>query len=1123
MNNSQFCHLHVHDQYSQLDGIGTAEEYAKQAKQLGFQFLGLTNHGNVDGLIQLQKACDKEGVGPVLGCELYVVKNIKEKTSANHMTVFVKDDEGWQNLLQILSYANLQGFYRKPRVDCSYFLDHCEGLVLLTGCCDTFLCTDWGLSFLDDLDERMSWDLYFEVMPHNIDSQIKANQMAIKCAYETVEEGLIPPLVATNDCHYIEEDDWEAQEVLLAIQRGAKWSDKDRWRFNIKGLYLKSEQEMVKSFEEQGVLTDEEIDWAMEKTLEVAEKCSDFRIKKQNISLPIIGKEKENPDELLWRLCNETDRVILTEEGEWAFEYWERFQEEYNLVVEKKFSQYFIIVKEIVDWCKDNAILVGPGRGSVGGCLLAYLLGITLVDPIKYGLLFSRFIAPDRIDYPDIDLDFEHDKRHLVMQHLKDLYGVNNVANIVTFLRMKGRGAVRDVCRVFETPLTEADSFAKSIDDSGEVRENTRIREAVKNTEIGNRFARKYPKVIQVAQKIEGQVRGYGKHAAGMIVSSENLTDGTRCNLIRGNNEDLSINWEMNDAEYVGLMKLDILALSTMTIFGECVRLIKENNSGLDEFELEKIPLDDPKVYKDLSEGNTIGVFQFTGYASTQLIKKMGVEKFEDLAVVTSLARPGPSESGMLDLFVERKKGKKWNLTNDAYDKITKETYGVLVYQEQVMQVISEVAGLSYATSDRIRKIIAKTRSAREFEPYRVEFIEGCKKQKTFSEKQANKFWEGLLQWAGYGFNKAHAIEYAMIGYWSAWLKLNYPKEFLCAALTYEPDSKKNGLVKEAYRLGFEVMTPKVGISDPLKWIAKGTVLYAPFISIKSIGEKKAIAASGFRRVSSKQGFFKIESTGEKKSQLEILLEEVGAFGPGIPDGASKHFRFTISNNPTLLYSNMFKLFPILRPNKIDDALKAKVRIPGVFKKIRFNNSNLLQCQDCELRKEARAPVMPSKGLYNIALAGEAPGRNEDLEGIGFVGKTGDEILWPEFEKYGLKRIKFHITNIVKCYPRLTKTPDKIHIQKCLSWFQEELKFLNCRLVLGFGNTCVKAFLDEDGGIKKLNGTTQWLDRWQFWVCWSIHPAAVIYNPHDKELFQQGIRNFIDTLKSLGDFDEILF
>ncbi|MBU2249667.1 MAG: DNA polymerase III subunit alpha, partial [Gammaproteobacteria bacterium] len=854
-----FAHLHVHNEYSQLDGMGTATQYAERAKELGFESLALTNHGNVDGLIQFQRACDKVGVNPIAGCELYVVpdRHRKEKgEKRGHATVLVKNHAGFENLMQMLTVANLEGFYYKPRVDYETMLKHLEGLVLLTGCSDSFLFShkpDNGK--LDDmfLDLIRKEDTYVEIMPHDIEQERRVVEWWLKNGVSPV------PFVATNDCHYVMEDDWESQEVLLAMQRKAKWSDKDRWRFNIKGLHLRSAEEMFQAFRAQGILDNWQIRDAMERTVEVAEKCAGFRIEKQRMFLPTppdyVGKDA---NEELWRLCE-----VACEGRPEA--YWDRLNEEMDLIEGKGFSRYFLIVYELANWCRRNDVMVGPGRGSVGGSLMAYLLGITTVDPLRFDLLFSRFISQDRIDYPDIDLDFEDRKRHLVIQHLEDLYGRNNVANIATFLRMKAKMVVRDVARVFEIPLKDVDEFAKSIED-GDAHDTDRISRFVKSKE-GRGFARKYPDVVRHASRLEGQVRGYGTHAAGIIVSGEDLRGGTKCNLISPSGN-VSINWEMGDSEYMGLMKLDILGLNTLSVLSECRRLILENHGDqlathpesdccfvcrkenltdqveyLGEFDFPNLPLDDPKVYKELSAGNTHGTFQFTGYACTELIKRMCVSNFEDLVQAISLARPGPADSGMTDLFVKRKHGEKWSRKHDTFEDVTKDTYGVVVYQEQVMNVIHKVAGLPYETADKIRKVIGKKRDAKEFAPFKEAFIQGCRKQKTFTDQEAEDFWVELQNHAHYSFNRSHAVEYAMIGYWTAWVKFRYPTEFLCASLTYEGDSKKPGLVKEAYRLGLQVVPPKVGISDAIKWIARGNRLYVPFKEVKGIGEKTALQA----------------------------------------------------------------------------------------------------------------------------------------------------------------------------------------------------------------------------------------------------------------------------------------
>ena len=1088
MLNSLFVHLHIHSEYSQLDGFGTADNYAKRAKEMGFTHLALTDHGNVDGVLKWQTACKKNGIKPIIGCELYVVPDatVKEKEERYHITVLVKNEEGWQNLLQMLTYANLTGFYHRPRVSYDVVLNHLAGLVVLTGCSGSPLIDDTGKQFVDLL--RQKEDTYLEIMPHCIPSQVKVNDIVKRTPGK---------FVATNDCHYILEKQWKSQEVLLAIQRKAKWNDPNRWKFGFTGLHLRSADEMMEEFQKQNIFDSVSIRKAMRNTLEIAAKCQDFEIKRQSISLPRVPKFKDHdPDTLIGEICGKSKRVPRYETGEWALEYWQRFQEEYKLITEKKFSEYFVIVWELVNWCRENDIMVGPGRGSVGGSLIAYLMGITDVDPIKYKLLFSRFIAEDRIDFPDIDIDFQDDKRHLVREHLKELYGEHNIAGIATFMTMKGRAVVRDVARVFEIPFNDIDELAKAVTPARQSDETRWIDGqgdddliwAIDNTPAGQMFKRKYPQVVEFALELEGQVRGYGQHAAGVIVSREDIRQGDRAYLIERNGEIL-VNWDGNDAEYMGLMKLDILGLHTLSVLNECKKLVFQDHGVKIDF--NEIPLDDPKVFEMISEGHTTGLFQFSGFACTQLGKDMLPNSFDMLVHLISLARPGPANSGMTKRFVEKKKkGGVFVRRHPTYASITEDTLGEVIYQEQVMEIMVKIAGVPYSMADKIRKVIGKKRKASEFKPYEDAFKEGCKKVGIFSEKEADDFWKGLQEYAQYAFNRSHAVEYSLIGYWTAWLKSHYPTEFMCASLTHGGENRVEGLVKEAYRLGLSVFPPKVGISKATTWQAKGKRLIAPFIIIKGIGESLALQAALYKRVEHAQGFFKIETKG-KQTKLEKLLESAGAFDEdSIPDMALSLFSFDFRNQPP--------------PDPS----------PEMIQSIRFK-LDIDDCHECDLRKECSHPVCPSKGQYNIMVIMEAPGRKEDEKGVGLVGDAGD-ILWGEMAKYGLKRIMFHVTNVVKCWPSITKTPKYPHIDTCTKlWLNKEIEELKPKLILAGGNS-VMYYLCGKTGITSMNAKTEWNEKVKAYVCWTVHPAAVLHNANLKFAFQDGMENFFKTLQKFG-------
>ena len=1144
-----FGHLHIHNEFSYLDGFGSAENYAKEAKKAGFNFLALTNHGNLDGLIKFQKACDKEGVHPILGCEAYIVPDILRKEKGEkrgHVTLLVKNETGWQNLCRLMTKANMEGFYYKPRIDFNLLLNHCDGLVVLTGCGSSFLLLPGGAELFHSLIEKIGDDIYLEIMPHNMQEQIDINQI---CVDMNKSSGV--PLVATNDCHYISADDETTQEVLLAIQTKAKWEDVNRWKFEIKGLYLRTANEMRKAFVAQDFFTDQEIEDALAITEEISQKCQ-FKIPKQDISLPKVpGYEDEDPGKFIWEIA---EKKLLDISKDWdtkkVNQYFDRLSEEWKLINDKGFAPYFMIVWELINWCKTNKIMVGPGRGSVGGSLLAYLMGITAVDPIKYNLLFSRFIAEDRIDYPDIDMDFEDWKRPLVREHLKELYGKNHVAAISTFMTMKGRGSIRDVCRVFDVPLADVDAFAKSVSDHYDTDENM-IEEALKTKE-GKKFQEKYGDLIHHITAIEGQVRGVGKHAAAMIVSMEDLTKGTRGNLASRGDE-VVCNWDMKDSEYVGLMKLDVLGLNTLSILNETKRLIEERPDfwegefnhliGQDGFDFEKIPLDDPVVYADIYDGNTIGIFQLSAWATTQLARQIKATNINELSDIIALVRPGPLDSGMTDQYIEHKnKGGKWKGKGKEYDQITKDTYGIIIYQEQIMEVINKVAGLSYVTADKIRKVISKKRDANEFKPYEEAFVSGCLEKKTFSEKQAREFWQALQKHARYSFNKSHSVEYAIVGYWTAWCKQYFPVEFMCAALTYGQENKKEEMVQEAYRMGLEVVLPKIGESDSIRWIAKGGKLHTPFIEIKGVGEKMAIKCVEMGTPISKpsivskikpklKGFFstsipnirqpQMEAIEVGMTKLESILHNIGAFGETPADGIQDYFSFPIvnsyqNNNLKSFLGNLAEKRGISALD-IDEVVARTIKKHSLIKEVSFSPKiSFSRCHLCGLRDECTAPVSCSPGYFNIAIVGEAPGREEDQYQKGFIGPSG-KMIWSELAKYSLNREDFHVTNVNKCFPSISKTPSPEQIKICSqNWLFEEFKEIDCRLILAFGNTALRALADRSAGIRDLSGTTEWNDKIGAWICWAIHPSAVLRDGKNKPIFEFAIKNFVSKIELMS-------
>ena len=1110
----RFAHLHVHNEYSVLDGLGTAKQYAERASQMGFKYLGLSNHGNIDGLLQWQEACEEQGIQPVLGCEMYVVDDalVKEKgDKRNHITLFVKNKKGFKNLCVLLNYANLEGFYYNPRIDWKLLYKHLGGLVALTGCVDSVLQSPSvrGLKVLRELAHILQGDLYFEVMPHNVLLQKQLNETIRHLQHDYAVE-----LVATNDCHYVLSSDYKVQEVLLAIQRKAKWTDKDRFRFKIKNLHLRSEKQMRAAFEKQAILSSSEISQALANSIEVAKKCSKFRIEKKVVSLPKISvPDGWGEDEYLWQLCQDG----LKSKGYKGAKYKDRLKEEMALIVKKGFVRYFLIVDDLINYCKKNNIMVGPGRGSVGGSLIADLIGITTgVDPLKYDLLFSRFIAEDRGDYPDIDLDFEDTKRDQVRSYLEDKYGESRVVGITTALRMKTRNALRDVSRVFEVPSIEVSVMSKAIASAAFRQGVDESIESVSETREGERFKRKYPQVIEYAKALEGQVRAYGQHAAAIVLSPVDLTRGTRGHLVQRKNN-LLINWDMHDAEKLGFLKIDILGLNTLTVLNEVKRLV----GG--ELDFEAIDLEDEKLFEMINEGRTTGLFQVQTPFMTGICKEIGIEQFSHVCDAIALARPGPHDSGMTDSYIHRKETGKWRKKNKIYEEITASTFGVIVYQEQVMAVLSKLGGMSYSYADKIRKIIGKKRGVKYFEEYKAAFIKGCEKQKTLNKREALEFWSGLEKHAHYSFNRAHSVSYAMITMWTAYCKHYHTSEFICASLTYMGDKpeQKNALLNEAVRLGLEVVLPKVAHSHSHEWLVKGNKLYVPFIEVKGIGDKTAAKIKQQKRAA-KEGFFNLEEQQfEPKTKVEKLLVAVGAYSEAEerPEGASKLFDFDLVGDFTERSPKLVELYggDIFPPDQ-QAALTARFYKKGVIVKASyFEGEEVKHCKACKLRRLCKRPVACERGRWNIAIIGEAPGRLEDKRGRPFVGKAGER-LWKELKKYGLNRAMFHISNVNKCFPdwagRKTAPPDKDQIIACSQWLNKELAGIDCRLVLALGNNPLFFFTGQQGGIRKASGEVVWNDSRGLWTVFAVHPSSVLRaRSQNLEYFEKGIEKFAEICK----------
>lgn len=825
-----YTELHLHDYYSTLDGLNSPEEYMVRAKELGMTHLAQTNHGTLMGHREFQKAAKSAGIQPILGVEAYIsstdrfdrrsnAKRTDGTNAYNHIILLAQNETGLQSLYRLNEIAWSEGFYSKPRIDMDALEEHNEGLIVLSGCLNGLICKaiergDWeGANKVAHRLKSILGDRFFiEVQAHN-PAETNAGLFTIADSM-----GIRP--VVTSDCHYARKEDLWIEEAMLILatspkdNRDADFSKSQKMgileRFNYLypdrtmtfeeiEIYLRSADEHLTSFHDRpDVISNTEI---------VAGMIGDYPFHQ---ALDLLPRPKnDDPDTLLekkvWAALKKRGLDHLPE-------YVERIKEELSIIKEKEFSTYFLIIANMIKWAKDQGILVGPGRGSAAGSLVCYALGITEVDPIKYGLLFFRFINPERNDFPDIDTDFEDRRRNEVKDYLRRQF--KHVASIATINKFQGKNSVRDAARVFRVPLGDVNKALKGVDappDKPQV-----FMELFRKSPNGQAFIKKYPEVVELAEFMQGRIRGTGMHAAGVVISKEPISNYAPIETAKEPNSKTSsriplVAMDMNEAADVGLIKLDALGLKSLSVIDDALEMIKERRGVT--VNLPEINLEDKKVYDMLSEGYTKGVFQCEAVPYTSLIIKMGgVRSFAELAASNALVRPGAMNT-IGSEYIARKNGKS-NVTfhHPSMKGFTEETYGEILYQEQVMLTMTELAGMSMSEADKVRKIIGKKKDAREFDAFKDKFVEGASKQVTKSV--AEYLWTSFEAHAGYSFNKSHAVAYSMVSYWTAWLKRYFPLEFMYALLKNEQDKDaRTEYLIEAKRLGIKVMLPHVNVS----------------------------------------------------------------------------------------------------------------------------------------------------------------------------------------------------------------------------------------------------------------------------------------------------------------------
>ncbi len=793
-------HLHNHTEYSLLDGASRIKDLVQKAKFFNMPALAITDHANLHGIIDFYKACKKADIKPIIGCEFYAAPNSRfEKTKERyHLVLLCKNETGYKNLIQLVFRAYSEGFYYKPRIDWELLQEYQQGLVAMSACLAgeiPRLIQAGNIKTAEvraqEFKELFGSDYYLEIMDHGLREENLVNPELVRIANK-----YNIPLVATNDTHYINQEDAHLQDIMLCIGTKNALSNPSRFRFPNDQFYFKSPAEMEVLFKS--------IPEALKNTEEIAGKCN-LEFNFGQILLPKFPVKDSVATLRRKAYLALPERISLKPTSEIM----ERLEYELKIITDMGFADYFLIVQDIVNWAKENNIPVGPGRGSAAGSLVAYLLGITELNPLDYGLLFERFLNPARVTMPDIDQDVCFRRRNEVVQYITQRYGQDHVAQIITFGTMASRAAIRDVGRVMEEPLHEIDRLAKKINSL----------EGVTDKNLQH--------VIDAAQKLEGMPRHTGVHAAGVIIGAEPLNNIIPTQISEGQ---VTTQFEMNTCEEIGLLKMDILGLKTLTVIDDAIKLIQK------KININKLPLDDKKVYRLLSQGQTIGVFQLESDGMQRILKKLKPDCFEDLVAMVALYRPGPLGSGMVNDFIDCKHGEKEiTYLHPVLEPILKETYGVILYQEQVMRIATDMAGFSLAEADLMRRAVGK-KKPEELKAQRERFLEGSIKNGVSKEIAEEVF--GLIDYfSGYGFNKSHSAAYALIAYQTAWIKTYYPVEFMAALLSNTTDQDKIALfLNECRRLNIRILPPDINKSGQEFTLDKNTIRFG-LGAIKNLGD----------------------------------------------------------------------------------------------------------------------------------------------------------------------------------------------------------------------------------------------------------------------------------------------
>lgn len=839
MSSDKFVHLHLHTEYSLLDGAIRIEDVIKKAVEFNMPALAITDHSNIFGSYEFFETAESAGIKPILGCEVYVAPESRFKKqqgtegegSSFHLVLIVKNNTGYKNLCKLLTLANFEGFFYKPRVDKEILRKYREGLIALSAC----IKGEIGFFILKnnydeakrralEYKEIFGDDYYLEIQDNGIKEQKLVNEGIIELSRE-----LNIPLVATNDCHYLRKEDAKFHDVLLCIQTQKTIDDPKRLKMESEEFYFKSPEEMIRNFSH--------IPTAIENTIEIANKCY-FRFENTGYHFPNIGIPQEEIekkfDEFVRKGFNEKIEKLLKENGgKYTIkDYEERLEYEMSIIKKMGFPSYFLIVYDFINFARQNGIPVGPGRGSAAGSLVAYFLGITNLDPLKYNLLFERFLNVDRATMPDVDVDFCHDRREEVINYIKNKYGKDMVAQIITFGAMKAKQVIKDVARAMNRSFQETNLITKMMGNA------PTIQYALENEENFRKIYEASPEnkeLIDFAIALEKLPRHTSIHAAGIVISDKPLVEYMP--LHRGKTEEERLTqFPMKYIEKLGLIKFDILGIKTLTAIKNTIDMVYQNR-GI-KIDIDNLDLKDPKVYELLSQGDTTGVFQLESSGMREYLRKLKPTVFEEIIAMNALYRPGPLGSGMVESFILRKHGKeKVDYDFPELEEILSDTYGVIVYQEQAMQIASKIGGFSKGEADHLRKVISKKKVS-ELPRLKEEFIKRAV-ERGFDRGKSEKLFEKIEKFGEYGFNKSHSAAYALVAYQTAYLKAYFPAEFLCSLMNIEIDKSERIVIyiNECKKKGIEVLPPDINESLEKFTVTKEGKIRFGLTAIKNVGK----------------------------------------------------------------------------------------------------------------------------------------------------------------------------------------------------------------------------------------------------------------------------------------------